>query len=98
MMPRKVSSKVPIVFVTIIVIIFVYAIWFPGGAVRREILFSHPKEALFSKVKDLGGGRYKLEPAPDCPDNTCTYYLCTKEQYFKFVKCSANPNPSDLTE
>ena len=90
MMPRKVSSKVPIVFVTIIIIIFIYAIWFPSGAIRREI--------LFSKVKDLGGGRYKLEPAPDCPDNTCTYYLCTKEQYFKFVKCSADPNPSDLTE
>ena len=98
MMPRKVSSKVPIVFVTIIVIIFVYAIWFPGGAVRRELLFSHPKEALFSKVKDLGGGRYKLEPAPDGPYNTCTYYLCTREPYLKFVKCSADPNPSDLTE
>ena len=50
MMPRKVSSKVPLVLVTIVVIIFVYAVWFPKGAIRREILFSHPKEALLSQV------------------------------------------------
>ena len=96
-MPRKVSAKVPVLFVTIIVILFIYAVWFPKGAVRRKILFSHPKVSLLSKVKDLGGGRYKLEPAPNCPDNTCTYYLCTKEEYLKFVKCSVDPNPIDLT-
>ena len=96
-MPRKVSAKVPVLFVTIIVILFIYAVWFPKGAVRRKILFSQPKESLLSKVKDLGGGRYKLEPAPNCPDNTCTYYLCTKEEYLKFVKCSVDPNPIDLT-
>ena len=43
-MPRKVSAKVPVLFVTIIVILFIYAVWFPKGAVRRKILFSHPKE------------------------------------------------------
>ena len=43
-MPRKVSAKVPVLFVTIIVILFIYAVWFPKGAVRRKILFSHPKK------------------------------------------------------
>ena len=98
MVPRNVKAGVPMWIILIIVGLVIYLGWFPTGAVRRELLFSHPKEAIFSKIKHTIGGRYQVKPKPDCLDNLCEYYLCTKDPYFKFVKCSAYPNPEDLTK
>lgn len=97
MIPRKVKAGAPIWLIAILVIVFIYVIWTPGGAVRRELILKHPKEAIFSSIKNTGGGRYLVKPSPKCTNNTCAYYLCTREAYLKFVKCSVYPNAEDLT-